>query len=55
MTIEMILFTASIVLFLTAYCWFYKPKNFYGGYPAELWQESERMQGEKARTEVATE
>lgn len=52
MTLGMTLFIVFDVLFLAAYCWFYKPKSFYGGYPAELWQEPERRQGAEKEAEV---
>jgi len=58
MSIGMILLAVFDLLFLAAYCWFYKPKTFYGGFPAELWKEPEQMertQGKKAQTEVVAE
>lgn len=55
MTFGVMIFAVLDILILAAYCWFYEPKHFYGGFPAELWQEPERTQEEKARTEVAAE
>ena len=52
MTIDMILFVVFVVLFLAAYCWFYKPKNFYGGYPAKLWNEPDETQKKKSKTRM---
>lgn len=50
MTISMILFAVCDVLVLAAYFWFYEPRGFYGGYPANLW--TEPMQEQAGEEEV---
>jgi len=39
MSLGVLAFAAIDIAVIAAYCFYYKPKSFYGGYPAELWEE----------------
>ena len=39
MDIGLLLFVVIDIVVIATYCVYYKPKNFYGGYPASLWRD----------------